>query len=293
MTQSRDLFARPRLEMTLERAGVSGILTLGRYNYASTRTLMPLHVHPGALEICFLVRGRQTYAVNGRPYRLRGGDVFLTYPNEPHSTGGLPEEKGVLYWLILRIPRGRSRALLGLPPAQAQALIRELMRLPARHFRGVWAMKTLLDESTVAYYAPRSPLRAALIANRLGAFLLHVIACGQKATPIEPSGSLCEVVEYIERHLTEPLTIPALAAQASLSVSRFKSRFKAELGVPPAEFILRAKIEAAQRCLARGNQTVTEIAHALGFPSSQYFATVFKRFTGQHPSAQLPRRRTS
>lgn len=269
----------------MRRVGVPNLLMLGRYNYTSARRGLATHAHRQAMEICFLVKGRQTYRVDGRDYSLRGGDVFITFPDERHSTGGSPEEKGVLYWMILQMP-GRGESFLGLPPTQARPLVRELLRLKARHFRGAWDMKELLDEMTVAYHRRTSPLRAAVIANRVAAFLLRVIECACTA-PARPSTQrLRDVLGYMEQHLTEPITIPTLATQAGLSVSRFKSRFKEETGVPPVEYILRAKVEEAKRRLARGDTTVTETAFALGFPTSQYFATVFKRFTGQRPSAQ-------
>jgi len=191
----------------------------------------------------------------------------------------------VLYWMILRMPR-RGGYFLGLSPAHAWPLVRGLLRLKARHFRGSWDMKELLDEITMAYHQRRSPLRATVIANRVGAFLLRVIDCARAAPVRSSANRLDGVLRYIEQRLAEPVTIPSLAARAGLSVSRFKTRFKEETGVPPVEYILRAKIEEAKRKLARGDTTVTETAFALGFPSSQYFATVFKRFTGQRPSAQ-------
>ena len=69
---------------------------------------------------------------------------------------------------------------------------------------------------------------------------------------------------------------------ARLSESRFKARFKREMGVPPAEYWLRKKVEQASVLLAKA--TITQVAHQLGFSSSQYFATVFKRYTLTSPS---------
>jgi AraC-like DNA-binding protein len=237
------------------------------------------------MEICFLVKGRQTYRVDNRDYSLRGGDLFITFPDERHSTGGSPEEKGVLYWMILQMPRS-DETFLGLPPAQGHPLMKELLTLKTRHFRGSWDMKELLDDITVAYHGPPFPLRATLIANRVGAFLLRVIECARAAPAGVATTSFHDLLRYIEENLSERFTIPALATRAGLSVSRFKARFREETGVPPVEYILRAKIEEAKRRLARGDTTVTATAFALGFPSSQYFATVFKRFTGQRPSGQ-------
>lgn len=70
-----------------------------------------------------------------------------------------------------------------------------------------------------------------------------------------------------------------------MDTSRFKTRFKEEHGVPPAEYVLRARIEEARRRLAEPDAAVTDVAFALGFSSSQYFDSSFKRLTNLTPSA--------
>jgi AraC-like DNA-binding protein len=64
-----------------------------------------------------------------------------------------------------------------------------------------------------------------------------------------------------------------------------KARFKREVGIPPAEYVIRCKIAVARTRLAQSDATITRVAMDLGFPSSQFFATVFRRFTGRKPSA--------
>jgi AraC-like DNA-binding protein len=76
-----------------------------------------------------------------------------------------------------------------------------------------------------------------------------------------------------------------LARQSHLSLSRFKSRFKAETGIPPKQFILQCKIEAARKRLVDGHESIGQIAMDMGFSSSQHFATVFKRLLGESPRA--------
>jgi AraC-like DNA-binding protein len=116
------------------------------------------------------------------------------------------------------------------------------------------------------------------------AFLMRVLDCASVG-PVEAPPNRFEVLQrYLEAQVTETLTVPALAAKAGLSVSRFKAWFKLEAGVPPLEYMQRAKVEEARRRLERG-ASVTEVAYALGFSTSQYFATVFKRYTGQQPRA--------
>jgi AraC-like DNA-binding protein len=87
----------------------------------------------------------------------------------------------------------------------------------------------------------------------------------------------------VERPLDEPLPLPALAAKAGLSLPRFKASFKEQFGVPPGEYVLRARVAEAVRRLRTTPQPVTRIAFDLGFSSSQYFATVVKRYAGRTP----------
>lgn len=272
--------------MTPVRKGVAGVLVVGRYNYTSAQEALPDHAHGRAIEICFLVKGCQTYRLGDDYYRLNGGDVFLTLPGERHSTGGSPEEKGILYWMVLKVP-SREEEFLGLPSAQARAMLRAFMEIPQRHFRGSWKMKEHLDALTSLYHQKEDPLRAFGMANQMGVFLYEVLTCSRQATQPGTTRLLAPVLRYIEQHLGEPLTVPQLAAQTGLSEARFKARFKQEIGVPPGEFVLRARIEEARRRLTKGQGNVTEIAYDMGFSTSQYFATVFRRFTGESPSSLL------
>jgi AraC-like DNA-binding protein len=268
--------------MWLARRGVPCPVFLGRYNYTKAHPALSDHAHRNAFEICFLVKGRQTYRVGGRDYRLRGGDVFLTFPDELHSTGDAPQEKGALYWMNLRLPR-RGGSFVGLPGKQGRAILRELLEIPSHHFPGSPEMKDHLDAITRLYGEPVAPLGAARIFNHLHAFLLEVIRCSRRPSPVRPRESFQPILDRIARHPDETPRVPELAARAGLSVARFSARFKEETGVPPAEYILRAKVEEARRRLEQGRHTVTQIAYDLGFSSSQYFATAFKRLQGRSP----------
>ena len=92
-----------------------------------------------------------------------------------------------------------------------------------------------------------------------------------------------EVLQYIENHIKDDIKIEELAKQMALSVSRFHFNFVKATGIPPREYILRRKIESAKNDLWSSDRTVTEIAYEYGFSSSQYFATVFKRFCYMSP----------
>ena len=118
-----------RRVLNLTSIGLPEVPVFGRYEYSSAQPGLTTHIHPGTVEICYLERGFQTYSVAGREYHLVGGDVFITAPGEPHDTGGHAEDRGILYWLNLKIPKP-GKSLLMLPPDESAALVHKLCFLP-------------------------------------------------------------------------------------------------------------------------------------------------------------------
>ena len=83
----------------------------------------------------------------------------------------------------------------------------------------------------------------------------------------------------IERNLS----MTDIAEKLGLSTTGFIKRFKHETGLTPADFYQRIKIEEAIRRLTGATASITEIAFNLGFTTSQYFASVFRKYTGTTP----------
>jgi len=269
------------------------VVMCGRYNRTvvapptSTYTLAPR-----VMGFTFIIKGRQTMRVGTQDYQLRGGDVFVTFPGESFSTGDAPQEKCLFYWLHLRVPDDGS-ALFGLIHGSDPAMAQQLLQLHPRHFRGSAALRALLEEIHAKGFEPRSPLLSGWFSNQVVKLMFEVLACAHRKAPTVHSPPIQRVLRYIAEHLDERLSVPTLAAHAGMPVPSFKLRFKQELGLPPAEYVLRTKIDEATRRLTQRNASVTETAFALGFPTSQYFATVFKRYSGKRPSAFVPKKSAS
>jgi AraC-like DNA-binding protein len=287
-----------RRVLDLSRIGLSEVPVLGRYEYCSARPGLATHVHPYSVEVCYLERGCQTYRTGSREYHLVGGDVFVTVPGEPHDTGGHVEERGILYWLNLKIPP-EVEAILLLPPEESAALGNQLVTLPHRHFPGRPALKQIFDKVFALCEHAADPLARLAIANALVRLLLETIDCAHRHHSVQRSPLIASMAEQIRTAPERNYSLESLAADSGLSLSRFKTKFKAQTGIAPHEFILRCKIDAAKERLLQPGKSVTETAMELGFSSSQYFATVFRRFTQQTPAefcakrSPVPLRRAS
>ncbi|MEU8341108.1 Transcriptional regulator GlxA family, contains an amidase domain and an AraC-type DNA-binding HTH domain [Actinomadura meyerae] len=79
-------------------------------------------------------------------------------------------------------------------------------------------------------------------------------------------------------------TIADLAERSGLSVRHLQRRFTAEMGVPPAAYVERVRIEAAQRALVEGDEPVEALARRLGFGTGETLRRAFHRHAGVAPS---------
>jgi AraC family transcriptional activator FtrA len=89
-------------------------------------------------------------------------------------------------------------------------------------------------------------------------------------------------------HLHEPLTIPALARQASLAERTLIRRFSAATGSTPVKWLTAQRVLHARQLLETSEQPVDQVASASGLGSpanfSPHFAAAVRRFPERLPS---------
>ena len=91
------------------------------------------------------------------------------------------------------------------------------------------------------------------------------------------------VMAYIHEHYAEPITREDLARHAALNERYLTRCFREESGMPPMTYLNRYRIRQAKALLEAGDQTVAEVALAVGFGDGNYFGRVFRQETGVTP----------
>lgn len=86
----------------------------------------------------------------------------------------------------------------------------------------------------------------------------------------------------MENLFDDEFSIDSMAEKMSMSRSTFYRRMKAITGLTPVEYLKNFRLEQAARMLREGMR-VTEVASAVGFTSSSYFAKCFKQRYGMLP----------
>jgi AraC-like DNA-binding protein len=279
MQTNRDIFNKKRIEIYLPSPD-NYFFKLGRANYSKAHPPLKQHIHENMMEIVFIEKGKQIYSVGNNEYTVNSNEVFLTFPNEPHSTAIYPEDKSIIYFIIIDLEKLKT-GFIGCDAKEGEIIVQSILNIKSRVLKATAELKTILDKIITTYYSD-CPFKNTVIRNQISSFIINIVE-HEKADITSYNSDMQKVLDFIEQNIYDNISLDILSNIAGLSIARFKANFRKQVGFPPHEFILRRKIETAKTMLKTYDMTITELAHKLSFSSSQYFSTVFKRFTLMSP----------
>jgi len=103
---------------------------------------------------------------------------------------------------------------------------------------------------------------------------------GQKKHEDEP---IKQAQEYIEKNVTEKISVEELSSKFAIGKRHFGRRFKKATNNTPVEYIQRVKIEAAKKQFEDSRKNVNEVMYDIGYSDIKAFRTIFKKITGLSP----------
>jgi transcriptional regulator GlxA family with amidase domain len=111
------------------------------------------------------------------------------------------------------------------------------------------------------------------------------------ATPmpeLDSSSLFADTVCWLQEHLNETVTVESLAARSAMSPRTFARRFLASTGSTPYQWLLRQRVQLAQRLLEMSDLPIDAVAEQSGFSTA---ANLRKHFSkAVHTSPQAYRR---
>ena len=264
------------------RQDFQGEVQLGKLIFARAYGPMPIEKHTAQYEIVYMHSGYKVFYIHEQRHILTGGDILLVFPGEPHGADTETQNRTTLYYLIFPEPKHHP-GFLGLNDDERCALSQVLQNAKERLYKAPAGFHKYLQQ-LFTLYASDSPLRLARMRHCVLELIWQAthnssLSSVSHSIPDDISRSIACIKK--NTHIIPTLT--ELAAMVYLSVPRFKQKFKNATGIPPAEFIMREKVNLAKTLLENANDTITHIAMDLGFGSSQHFSVVFKKYTGESP----------
>ncbi|MEK6793564.1 MAG: helix-turn-helix domain-containing protein [Spirochaetota bacterium] len=236
------------------------------------------HVHD-TCEIHYIARGRMVFHTENGIEFLSANDAYIARAGERHGNGYCTHARTVVCILMLGFADDGS--LIGFEPESARCFAEGIRKMRRRFHAGV----RIGDHfSRIRRIETDDPYAAIRFRTAVSDMLLALIAAEASAGGRLSSAPIRTSMGYIRKHAHERIDLIALAAKAHLTPSGFRHRFSRETGMAPKEYLLRERIRAAAEILRAGENDITTAAFKSGFASSQYFARIFKRYTGQSPS---------
>lgn len=255
--------------------------------------LTPDHLHEDAWEFVFCSQGHIKTYQGGEERELKNNQILFHPPRTIHhlqvddeSTTMLvlsfvctSEVMKLLQNQILRVNQSQRRMLM--------VIIQELANAFELHDGHL----ELID-----FHSNPNPVLGAeqMITCYLEGFLIGLLrdVTNQKeqrwdAVTLEKALETklaTDIKEYVEKHLSERITLAQIAEHVHYSRSYVTEQFQKSTGMSVAAYIFERRMECAKELLVEGRMTISQISERLGFSTVQYFSKCFKDAVGVSPS---------
>ncbi|RRJ65091.1 DNA-binding response regulator [Paenibacillus oralis] len=119
---------------------------------------------------------------------------------------------------------------------------------------------------------------------RLNGFLEEAEKLAAAKSQPAGDGNMRKLLEYIDEHYGEPLTLSSLSRHFHFNPSYLSSYFSAHNAEGFSEYLNKIRINKAAELLRKGELTIAEISGRVGYSDHSYFTKVFRKQTGMSPS---------
>lgn len=98
------------------------------------------------------------------------------------------------------------------------------------------------------------------------------------------SPNIILALEYIHTNYMKNIHLADIADSIPMNETYLSTQFKQEYNMPLKQYLSQYRIRQAAQLIKNSTYNITEIALMVGFDSTNYFSTVFKKYTGYTPS---------
>ncbi|KQS79315.1 AraC family transcriptional regulator [Rhizobium sp. Leaf384] len=107
------------------------------------------------------------------------------------------------------------------------------------------------------------------------------------------NAKVLSIIELMEGHLAEPLSLLELADSAGLSRRQIERLFRQEMGRSPARYYLEIRLDRARHLLVQSAMPVVEVAVACGFVSASHFSKCYRELYNRSPQQERADRKVT
>jgi AraC-like DNA-binding protein len=269
---------------------IKGVEFYGEWKASKKPHRLPRHKNTG-LEIVLVSKGELRWAIENSEVKLRANTLFYTLPWQEHGGVEVIQPSCEISYLCITPAKKHAppqrrfqfHRTFGFTPTEERVIASALtgcrtQAIPADS-EGVWLFSHFFKITRQP--GPLRECRARDTIKLIIAYLASLASNGRNSESriVEAERRVREFVDILAVRHAEPWTLESMSEACRLSRTQFSLLLKMHTGDTPVTYLNRTRLREAQRLLCKSTKSITEIALAVGFNSSQYFATVFKEFT--------------
>ncbi len=275
-------FFRTSAALSSQSLGSDGV-TAVLYRHPSAELALPtLPEHVVCLYLGRPLQVVERQSGESRERQVTWGETLLGPPGCP---GGEVAWNGLAEYLHIRVPAKFLRTVAETLEVRCPEALdtggEKLFRDPRIAQVGVWLVEEMKDGG----------LRGQLFAESL-VNLLAVQMCRAYAQPARSvatdrqlnAASLRRAIDYVRANIGGKLSLADIAAAAGHSPYQFAKMFRQTAGLPPHQFVIRCRLEEAERLLTASQHSLAMVAELVGFADQSHLSRHFKRFKGLTPA---------
>lgn len=240
-------------------------------------------------RIIYVDHGEVSVTADNTGYILRQGDMIFHEPGESHALASNGKDLNSI--LVINFDASGDgmekfrNKVYALNPYQ-QDLLKYVVNESGYAF-------TVKKQMLVLNDPPEMYGSFQLTASLLERLFIDLIRWGKEYSESRRSGGARKnielvlsqsVVDYMERHIGEKLTLQDICNRFHVGKSYLSQAFRAQTDRSVMDYFISLKIEKAKEILEEGRMNVTQVSESLGFSSVHHFTRSFKNHTGYSPS---------
>lgn len=255
------------------------------HRYNASRFALEPH-YENVYQVLLVTSGRLRYHVGDKAYEVSRGGLIILNTLEEHRLEVLeyPYER-----YLIRIQPDFFQHEVKYPEVIAAFIKRppqfsHLFTVP----QPVWnQLYDIVLEMEREYTDRQKYWELYVGADLRRMFILIYRECGeQMAAKVGHSVTVAyNIMNYIEHHFTEPLTVDKIAEALFLNKNYIAHVFKEETGYSLMGYVITLRINRAKLYLTKTDKSITAVAVESGYDDFTYFSRQFKKSTGMTPSA--------
>ena len=209
---------------------------------------------------------------------VQAGEVIVIAPGIPHSYGADPNDPWTIHWFHFSGTKCHESVSAVMDNRDDAP---QVVRVPYSDER-VSLFDRMFDTFLKGYSTSNLLYANLALPFFLASFILPENFQKELATSV-PTNPTNKAILFMQKSLSEPITLDNIAQAANLSMSFFSRKFKQDTGYAPIEYFNHLRIQKACQLLHFSNLRINEVASQIGIDDPFYFSRLFKKQMGLSP----------